>query len=102
MILFTLIFKTLCSSNKLNWQYLIKSKFKNCDVKSYFFGRKDRTKMCTLFRKNSVARNCAELCATVLVMRGIRRIAMNCAKLRGNYRARNCVQVKSTCVRIPR
>ena len=39
------------------------------------------TKMCTLLRKKSVARNCS-------------RIARNCAELRG--RAHNCVQVKST------
>ena len=35
----------------------------------------------------SVARNCAELRATVLV------IAQNCAELQGNYRARNCAQI---------
>ena len=39
-------------------------------------------------KKLKVGRNCAELCG----------IARNCAELRGVYRARNCAQVKFTCV----
>ena len=48
---------------------------------------------------NYVACNCAKLRATVLELRAIMR---NCAQFLGVYRARNCAQVKLTCVGNPK
>ena len=48
--------------------------------------------------RNSIARKCTKLCATVLKLRGI---LSNCAQFLEVWRARNCAQVKSTCVGNP-
>ena len=45
--------------------------------------------------RNSVARNCAKLHLTILEMRVTMR---SCAQFVEVYRARDCAQVKSTCV----
>ena len=46
----------------------------------------------TALELRAIARNCAQLCD----------IMRNCAQFLGVYRARNCAQVKSTCVGNPR
>ena len=48
--------------------------------------------------QNSVARNCEQLCR---IARNCSRISRNSAKLRGNFNARNCAQVKFTCIGNP-
>ena len=48
--------------------------------------------------RNSVVRNCTQLFSNYAQLRGI---MCNCAQFLGVYRARNCAQIKSTCVGNP-
>ena len=57
-----------------------------------------------VFNRNSVARNCAQLCGIASncaeLRATVRKCAQEvsyCASLRGNYRSRNCAQENFTC-----
>ena len=87
-------------SEKVDFIFHPANNFIKCDLE--LFNNLRRVNLIFLlklgFPLRAIARNCTELRATVLELRAIVR---NCAELRGVYRARDCAQVKSTCVGNP-
>ena len=82
--------------------------FKFSDHRKYFYILKVSIKLelpsefylhaIRVSNRNSVARNCSRIACNCAELRGIMR---NYAQFLGIYRARNCAQVKSTCVGNP-